>query len=104
MVSQKARWYNMSNPFFCDPSSAEIDQIFPPMSTLLSLEPGTMDLVLQACGIAQERRGRMTPNLNAWKGFIAEAWVDVEFTTFTIENKRRYFIRIGSWNKLRHPA
>jgi hypothetical protein len=41
---------------------------------------------------------------NAWMVFIVEARLDVEFTTFTIENKRRYYIRIGSWNKLRHPA
>lgn len=104
MVSQRAHWYNMSNPFVFDPSSAVIDRIFPPMSTLLSLEPGIMDSVLQACGLAQERKGRMAPNLNAWKDFVAEARVDVEVTTFTIENKRRYFIRIGSWNKQRHPA
>jgi hypothetical protein len=104
MLSQKAHWYNMSNPLVFDPSSAVIDRIFPPMSTLLSLEPRTMDSVLQACGLAQERKGRTIPNLNAWTDFIAEARLDVELTTFTIENKRRYFIRIGSWHKLRHPA
>jgi hypothetical protein len=59
LVSQKAHWYNMSNPLVFDPSSAVIDRIFLPMSTLLSLEKGTMDSVLQACGLAQERKGRM---------------------------------------------
>jgi hypothetical protein len=42
--------------------------------------------------------------LDAWSHFIAEKPLDVEITTFTVLEKWRYFIRIGSWNKLRHPA
>jgi hypothetical protein len=42
--------------------------------------------------------------IDAWMHFIAEKGLDVEPTTFSVLNKRRYFIRIGSWNKLRHPA
>jgi len=42
--------------------------------------------------------------IDAWMRFIAEKGLDVEITTFSVLNKRRYFIRIGSWNKLRHLA
>jgi hypothetical protein len=47
--------------------------------------------------------GKTVPLNNAWQLFIAGMWIDSEVTTFSILNKRQYFIRIGSWNKLRHP-
>ena len=49
-------------------------------------------------------RGRITsPLLNAWEEFLVEYQVDAEMTTFSIERKKRCFIRIGSWHKLHHP-
>ncbi len=53
--------------------------------------------------MAQVRRGKVAPILIAWQDYLAEKQTDIEITTFSISNRRRYFIRIGSWNKLRHP-
>jgi len=103
MVTQKAHWYSLavdSN----DPDNAELSIIFPTLSSLLSIEHETMISVLQLCRLVQRRRGKPSLMLDAWSHFIAEKRIDVEITTFTVLEKRRYFIRIGSWNKLRHPA
>lgn len=103
MVTQKAHWYSLavdSN----DPNNAELSIIFPTLSSLLSIEHETMISVLQLCRLVQRRRGKPSLMLDAWSHFIAEKRIDVEITTFTVLEKRRYFIRIGSWNKLRHPA
>jgi hypothetical protein len=104
MVMPKADWYNLTNPSPSDVPHTMINSIFPTLSTLLSVESKIMDSMLQLCGLSQERRGRMTPVLGAWTDFIAEVQVDIECTTFAIEEKRLYCIRIGSWNKVMHPA
>jgi hypothetical protein len=44
------------------------------------------------------------PVLQAWENFIAEYKVEIEVTTFAIENKRRYFVRISSFQATRHPV
>jgi hypothetical protein len=47
--------------------------------------------------------GICSPHLKSWHSFIAEYRLDIEVTTFSIANKRHYFIRIGSWDKQQHP-
>jgi hypothetical protein len=39
MAMQKAHWYNMNELTNSDPSSAEMSKIFPPLSTMLYVEP-----------------------------------------------------------------
>jgi len=102
MVTQKAHWYCLSVLSASDPASAQLSKIFPSLSTLLSVEPGLMNSVLQLCGLAQLRRGKVSLVMKAWMDLIAEKRLDVEITTFSTD-KRRYFIRVGSWNKDRHP-
>ena len=102
MVTQKAHWYCLSVLSASDPASAQLSKIFPSLSTLLSVEPGLMNSVLQLCGLAQLRRGKDSLVMKAWMDLIAEKRLDVEITTFSTD-KRRYFIRVGSWNKDRHP-
>ncbi len=102
MVMQKAHWYSMTNPS-SDMSSNKINLIFPTLSMLLSVGPEIMDSVLQLCRLTQVTRGKAASIMNAWKDFIAEKRVDIKSTTFSISNRRWYFIRIGSWNKIRHP-
>jgi hypothetical protein len=42
--------------------------------------------------------------MQAWENFIAEYKVDNEVTTFAIDNKHCYFVRIGSFEASRHPV
>jgi hypothetical protein len=44
------------------------------------------------------------PTVRAWENFIAEFKLGVEVTTFTIENKCGYFVRIESYHASRHPS
>ena len=62
-----------------------------------------MGSILQLCGLVATRRGKASPIINSWTDLIIEKRIDVEITTFSIFNKRSYFIHIGSWNKLRYP-
>jgi len=104
MATRKAHWYSMGVDISSDPGNAELTKIFPSLSTLLSIEHDTMVSVLQLCQLVQSRRGKPQLMIDAWMHFIAEKGLDVEVTTFSVLNKRRYFILIGSWNKLRHQA
>jgi len=115
MVTQKAHWYCLSVLPASDATNVEVNQIFPLLSTLLSVEPGLMLSMLQLSGLAQLRRGKVSISIKTWTEFIAEKRLDIEITTFSVVNRRynfipfsvvnrRYnFIPVGSWNKDRHP-
>ncbi len=53
--------------------------------------------------VCQEERVAK-PVLQAWENFITEYKVKIEVTTFAIENKHRYFVRVGSFDATRHPV
>jgi len=104
MTAQKAYWYRITSGSWSDFLCSLINQVFPLMTTLLSNGPEVMHAMLQKCGLCFERKGAFSPQMNSWQTFIAEYRVDVEVTTFSILNKRRYFIRNGSWDKKQyHP-
>ncbi len=103
MVTQKAHWYCLSVLPASDATNVEVNQIFPLLSTLLSVEPGLMLSMLQLSGLAQLRRGKVSISIKTWTEFIAEKRLDIEITTFSVVNRRYNFIRVGSWNKDRHP-
>jgi len=44
------------------------------------------------------------PTMQAWANFIAEYKLDIEVTTFNIDSKHHYFVRVGSLDTSRHPA
>jgi len=96
MTPQKAHWYSIT-------SASCSDQVFPPLSTLLLIDPEVMNYMLEQCGLCFMRTGISSPQINSWHSFIAEYRLDIEVTTFSIAKKRHYFIRIGSWDKQRHP-
>jgi hypothetical protein len=104
MAAMKAHWYNLMVPSFSDPSRAEINAVFPPLSALLNLDIITMEKVLEVCGLSRRKGNTSLPTMQAWENFIAEYKLDIEVTTFNINNKRRYFVRIGSFDASRHPA
>ena len=104
MAPQKAHWYNLMAPSISDPSRNDINRIFPQLSSLLNIEIFTMDKVLEECGLCRKKADKFVPVVRAWGDFIAEYKVDIELTMFLIGNKRRHFIRIGSFDKTRHPA
>jgi len=104
MSSQKAHWYNIIAPSKSDPLSNEINRIFPPISSLLNIEATIMNRVLEKSSLCRRRGEVLFPVVQAWHDFITEYGIDVELTMFSIENKRRYFLRISSYNRSSHPA
>ena len=58
--------------------------------------------VLGACGLCRRKGTDLLVAEQGWIEFIAEYRLDIELTVFAIE-KRRHFLRIGSFNKLTHP-
>ena len=103
MAPQKAHWYNLT-PSILDPPRAEINMVFPPLSSLLTLDMGTMEKVLEVCSLSQRKGNRSMPTMQAWENFIAEHKLDIEVTTFNIDHKHCYFVRIGSFDATRHPV
>jgi hypothetical protein len=51
MAPQKAHWYSLT-PSILDPLKAEINAVFPPLSSLLNLDMITMAKVLEACSLS----------------------------------------------------
>jgi hypothetical protein len=100
MATRKA---HIANSPPSDPSSSKVNEIFPTLSTLLSVDTYIMDSMLMLCRLAKQWRRETVALNNACQLFIAEMRINSEVTTFFVFNKRQYFIRIGSWNKLRHP-
>jgi hypothetical protein len=104
MASQKASWYNVIAPLDSDPSRHEINQIFPPLSSLLNIEVIIMNKVMEASGLCWKKGDTFLPTLQAWREFIAEYKIDVDLTIFSMGNNRRHFLWIGSFNKTNHPS
>jgi hypothetical protein len=102
MVTQNAHWYSIFVPKGKDCSG--IHNVFPPLSKLLSIDVGMMKEVLQACGLLYTCGKISSPLLHAWSEFLVEYQVDAEITTFSINNKKRFFVHIGTRHKLHHPV
>jgi hypothetical protein len=96
MSSQKAHWYNIIAPSKSYPLSNDINQTFPPISLLLNIEVPIMNRFLEISSLCHRRGEVLFPIVQAWHDFIMEYGIDVELTMFSIENKWRYFLRIGS--------
>jgi hypothetical protein len=91
IAPQKVHWYNLT-PSILGLSEAEIDAVFPPLSSLLNLDRSTMAKVLEVCGLSRRKGSQSLPILQAWENFIMEYKVEIEVTTFAIDNKRHYFV------------
>jgi len=65
MTPQKAHWYSIT-------SASCSDQVFPPLSTLLLIDPEVMNYMLEQCGLCFMRTGISSPQINSWHSFIAE--------------------------------
>jgi hypothetical protein len=63
MVLQKAHWYNMIAPSYSDLSREEINEIFPPLSSSLSIEIAIMQKVYKVCRLCQKRGDIFLPIL-----------------------------------------
>ena len=99
MVAHRAHWYSILIPEDETYSTSRLCSVFPPLSSLLSIDGGIMKQVFKVCGLLYTRGRISSPLLNAWEEFLVEYQVDAEMTTFSIERKKRCFIRIGSWHK-----
>ncbi len=62
--------------------------------------------ILLQCRLVQFRRAvGYSPLLAAWQEFFREFELDeVEVTYYSINRKRRIYIRLGAWDKASHPS
>ncbi len=88
-------------PSILNPSRAEIIAVF---SLLLNLYISTMEKVLEVCSLSWRKGTKSKPTIHAWENFIVEYKLDIEVTTFNINNKHWYFFKNGSFDASRHAA
>jgi len=91
----KGQWYNLRKPDVSDEINAEINAIFPQLSSILNLDESTMEKILNHCGLCKEYGSNITPNEQNFRHFIAEYSLDIEYTVFMIGNRRQYWLKIG---------
>ncbi len=106
MVQFKAHWYAIVLP--STPSNYDDlhHAVFPALSKLTSIEERVMREVLLHCKLVQYRRGiGYSPLLAGWQEFIRENDLDeVEVTYFSVNRKKRFYVRLGAWDKTSHPS
>ncbi len=103
ITPQKAHWYNLTLSIL-GPLEAEINAVFPLLSSLLNLDMSTMANVLEVCGLSGRKGRQSLPVFQAWENFITEYKVETEVRTFAIDNKHRYFVQISSFEATRYPV
>jgi len=99
---QRAHWYAIMESKDCNVAE-EINKVFPPLSHLLGIREDLFAAVGELAGVIVLRRGVFSVPLHAWEKFIAEYKLTNELTSFSVANKTRMFIRVGSWSH-RHPG
>jgi len=92
MAILKGHWYNVKEPAVSDEMNAEINSIFPQLSSILRLDAKTMEKVLKHCNLSKEYGSITTPNEQGFSNFIAEYNLDVKFTKFKIDNRKQYLL------------
>lgn len=102
MGPPKAHWYNWMVPSVLDPSRWEIILYFPHYHHYWLKKWGQWQKYCKSV-VAWRKGDIFEPKKWAWDDFIAEHKVVIEVTIFSVDNKHWYFVRIGSFNALRHP-
>jgi hypothetical protein len=75
-------------------------RIFPALSDLLSLEDRFLNDLLIQLGLSSSRG---SPLHDKWDDFKGEFKIDIELAKVTLNNKHRFYLRVGSWRKGSHP-
>jgi hypothetical protein len=102
MQPERGHWYSILLPMKATSGFDEKHySAFPPLSKLSSIKEEILRELLVHCGLVMYRKNTgYSPLLKEWQYFIAEQELpEVEVTHLTIDKKRRYYIRLGSWNK-----
>jgi len=86
-----------------DEINAEIDAIFPQLSSILHLDAKTMEKMLKHCDLCKEYGSITTPNEHKFNLFIAEYKLNIQFTHFQINNKRLFLLKIGDFDRPKMP-
>ena len=83
--------------------NAEIDAIFPQLSSILHLDAKTMEKMLKHCDLCKEYGSITTPYEHKFNLFIAEYKLNIQFTHFKINNKRLFLLKIGDFDRPKMP-
>jgi hypothetical protein len=103
-IPQPAHWYSIILPMKDGCTDDRIAHAFPPLCKLASLKEEMMQALLLHCGLVQFRR-------NSGHSVLEQEWfnmkveyqlMEFEVTHFTINKKKRYYIRLGTWNSVSH--
>ena len=98
---ERAHWYSIIISRQTTASDEQLYKAFPPLSKLASIEEEMFRQVLFHCGLVMYRRDvGHSALMKEWEYFITEQQLpEVEVTHYTINKKKRIFIRLGSWSK-----
>ena len=103
-IPQRARWYSIILPTKEGVIDDRIAYAFPPLSKVASLREEMMQALLLHCRLVQFRR-------NVGHSVVEQEWsnlkmeyqlMEFEVTHFAINKKKRYYVRLGSWNPISH--
>ena len=75
-------------------------RIFPALSDLLSLEDRFLNDLLIELGLSSSWG---SPLHDKWDNFKGKFKIDIELAKVTLNNKHRFYLRVGSWRKASHP-
>jgi len=102
MKPERAHWYSILLPSKSTPGFDEKHYAaFPPLSKLSSIKEEIFREVLLHCGLAMYRKNSgYSPLEKEWEYFITEQEIpEAEITHFSLGSKKRFYIRLGTWNK-----
>jgi len=102
MQPERAHWYSILLPMKATPGFDESHYAaFPPLSKLSSINEDIFREVLVHCELAMYRKNSgYSPLEKEWSYFNTEQGIpEAEITHLSLGNKKRLYIRLGTWNK-----
>jgi hypothetical protein len=100
---QRAHWYSIVVPAKEGVIDDRIAYAFPPLSKLASLREDMMQALLLHCRLLQFRKNSGVMLEQEWLNLKMEyQLMEFEVTHFTINEKNRYYVRLGIWNPISH--
>lgn len=104
LIPKRAHWYSIITPSKDGIVDSRVVNAFPPLCRLASLSDEMMQVILLHGDLVQFRKNAGYSVLEQeWLNFKMEyQLMEFEVTHFTINKKKRYYVRLGSWNAISH--
>ncbi len=100
MVVYKAHWYSIISSSSVIASNDLHGSAFPLLSMLTTIKESMLQIILLQCRLVQYRRGvGYSPLMAEWQEFFREFELDeVEVTYYSIDRRRRIYVKVGAWD------